>query len=265
MTSAYRQELAGQGNLPPENSVGLFSQGLDLVPGSYGLAGESVTAAIERLRPKLPSLLAARLVKLTLNPGSSRLQLDVTMKPETGNQVLASAFTVRGRDNPPPPARPGIEQIPLNTAIQFQIQNREPRDLYLSVLVIDALGDMSVIFPNQWTAATEATLLQAGQTLLLPDGNRDNFRLVTQAPRGSTEVLIVASSNPLDQALRALQTVAAQSGVTRGPIGMSDPSIVIGDLIQDVGRGTRGTGPFPNVQPVSVTQLAALSMTFDVV
>ncbi|MBE7380823.1 MAG: caspase family protein [Leptolyngbya sp. SIO1E4] len=263
MTSDYRQDLAGQPDIPAENSLGLFSQGLDLVPGSYGNAGESIAAAVERLQPKLRSLLAARIVKLTLNPGSSRLNLSVTMAPEGGGQLVASAFTVRGSSTPPP--RPGIEQIPIDTAIQFQIQNQEPRDLYLSVLVIDATGEMAVIFPNQWTASTEATLLPAGQTLLLPNPNQDSFRLVTQAPQGTTEVLIVASSNPLDTALRALQGMATRSGVATGPVGIDDPTQIADNLIQDVSRQSQESNETLPVQPVSVTQLAALSITFDVI
>ncbi len=266
MTADYRQTFSGQVSLPPENSLGLFSQGLDLVPGSYGNGGEAIAAAVERLRPKLRSLLAARLVKLTLNPGSSRLNLQVTMVPETGGQILASSFTVRGQSAPPPPPRPGIQQLPVNTAIRFQIENLESRDLYLSVLVIDAAGEMAVIFPNQWTATTEATLLPANTTLSLPDASRDKFRLVTQEPKGTTEVLIVASSNPLDTALRALQAIATDTGVTRGPVGIADPTQVVQDLIRDVSRSaTPGNPPSTAVQPINVSQLAALSITFDII
>ena len=267
MTAANRQELADQPGLPAEGSLGLFSQGLDLVPDSYGNPEETVTAAIERLRPKLRSLLAARLIKLTLNPGSSRLNLNVTMIPEAGNQVLANAFTVRGTaspqaDNAPTP-RPGVDQIPLGTGIQFQVDNQENRDLYLSVLVIDATGGMSVIFPNQWTATVESTLLPAGASLMLPDLSRDRFRLVTQPPVGTTEVLIVASSNPLNNALQGLQVIADDTGVSWGPLGVDDPTAVVDGFLQDV-SGMRGSDT-STVQPVSVTQLAALSITFDVV
>jgi hypothetical protein len=263
MTGDVRQILAGQLNLPVEGSVGLFSQGLEWVPGSFGVAGESVPAAVERLRPKLRSLLAARTVKLILNPGSSRLNLTVTMIPETGNQVLASAFTVRSRATAPPPSRPGVEQLPLNTAIRFEIENLEVADLYLSVLVIDAVGDMAVVFPNQWTTDITATLLPAQTKLLLPDPSRDNFRLVTQEPKGATEVLIIASSQPLETSLRALQTIAATNDVSRGPVELPDPNPVVRDLLADVSRGT--PGGTSTVQPVNASQLAALSITFDII
>ena len=261
MTAEYRAELVEQADIPSEGSLGLFAPGLDLIPGSFSQPGESVERAIQRLRPKLRSLLAARLVKLTLNPGSSRLALQVTMAPIGGTQVVASAFTVRGTATTPPP-RSGIQQIALGTSIQFEIQNQENRDLYLSVLVIDATGEMAVIFPNQWTAATEVTRIGAGQTLRLPDPSRDSFRLVTQAPTGPTEVLVVASSQPLDNALRALQAVATRSGTASGPVAVADPTDVVSGLLTDV-SDTRGSGSRA-VQSVDASQLAALSVTFDV-
>ncbi|MEM6437102.1 MAG: DUF4384 domain-containing protein, partial [Cyanobacteria bacterium P01_D01_bin.115] len=255
MTAANRQELADQPGLPAEGSLGLFSQGLDLVPDSYGAPGETIAAAIERLRPKLRSLFAARLVKLTLNPGASRLKLDVAMIPEGGNQISANAFTVRSS---------GVEQIPLGTGIRFEIENQENRDLYLSVLVIDATSVMSVIFPNQWAAAVESMLLPAGARLTLPDPNRDSFQLVTQPPLGTTEVLIVASSTPLNTALQGLQAIADDTGVSRGPLGVDDPTPVIEGLLQDVSETSQGAGT-TTVRSVSVTQLAAFSITFEIV
>lgn len=263
LTTTNVQTLAAQPPVLAVGSIGLFSQGLDLVPDSFGHPDETVAAAVERLRPKLRSLLAARMVKLMLNSGSSRLNLQVSMMPESGAHILAKVFTIRGADSASPP-RPVGEQIPLNTGLRFQIENQENRDLYLSVLVIDAAGVMSVIFPNQWTAAVAATLLPAGQTLQLPDPQQDRFRLVTQPPQGMTEVLIVASSNPLSGALQGLQAIADESGVTRGPLSVADPSQVITRLLQDVGSG-REWVTSPAVQPVSVTQLAALSLTFEVV
>ncbi|MEM1310822.1 MAG: caspase family protein [Cyanobacteria bacterium P01_H01_bin.153] len=262
LTAAYRRELAGQPNLPAEGSIGLFSQGLDLVPDSYGYPDEAIDAAVERLRPKLRSLLAARTVKLVLNPSSSRLNLGVTMIPAAGNQLLASKFTLRGGNAPTAPQM-AANQIPLGTAIRFEIENRENRDLYLSVLAIDSAGEMAVIFPNQWAASIESTRLPASTTLQLPAPDLDSFRLVTQPPVGKTEVLIVASTNPMDKALQGLQALANERGFRDGPIPVIDPEAVIEDLLADVSN-TEETGNVPT-RAVSVTQLAALSITFEVI
>ncbi len=266
-------QKAGIQNLPPVDSVGLFSPGLDIVPGSFGAAGESVTDAVIRLQAKLKSLLAARIVRLTLNTNSSRLNVAVSMTPAgRDTQLIASTFAVRGRGqaiaaNPRPVSDP--KRLPLETAIQFHITNNEPRDLYVSVLVIDSTGEMAVIFPNQWTATSEVMKVAAGQTLRLPEPEKDRFKLVTQEPRGTTEVLIIASSTPLGNALKALQGVASRSGQSRGPVALSDPTEVIGSMLDDLDAGTRSSGrnssPGKGVRSVDTTQLAALSITFEVV
>lgn len=264
MTAEYRNQLTGT-DIPVLNSVGLFSQGLDLIPGSYGMANESVVDAVERLRGKLRSLLAARLVKLTLNTSTSRLNLMVTMTPEgQSNQLVASAFTVRGVSNSPQPTRPGIQQVAVGTGVEFNLQNNEAHDLYLSVLQIDSAGDIAVLFPNQWTASADVTRLNAGQRMLLPDPSQDGFRLVAQDPKGATEILIVASTTPLDNALRALRDLATQSGTTRGPIALGTPVEVVGDLLNDLST-TRGSAQPNAVNTVDTRQMAALSITFDVI
>jgi hypothetical protein len=287
MTAAYRTELAGQpgrppGEIPAEGCLGLFAPGLDLIPGSFGSPEESVDGAMERLRPKLRSLLAARLVKLTLNPGSSRLAVEVMMRllNVRADNIVGSAFTVRSANSStnvigataPARSSSGSLQIPLGTSIQFEIQNKEGRNLYLSLLVIDATGEIAVLFPNQWAAAVDATLIRAGQTIQVPE-NSDSFRLITIEPKGPTEALFIVSSQPLNNALQALQRIATRSGTTSGPVAVADPTEVVDGLLSDIsstsrGSSSRGSGSTrgnASVQAVDVSQLAALSITFDVV
>ena len=80
--------------------------------------------------------------------------------------------------------------------------------------------------------------------------------------RSPSEVLVVASSQPLDNALRALQAVATRSGTASGPVAVADPTDVVSGLLTDV-SDTRGSGSRA-VQSVDASQLAALSVTFDV-
>ncbi len=270
MTDANRQTRSSS---PPVNSIGLFYPGLDWVPGSFGSAGESITSAIDRLQPKLKSLLAARIVKLILNPNSSRLNVAVAMNPAgQDGQLLASTFAVRGISQATFKAQPASSKnprtLPLGTSIQFRLTNNEPRDLYFSVLVIDSTGEMSVIFPNRWTASSDVMKVAAGQTLRIP-GAEAGFSLVTQEPKGATEVLIIASATPLGNALKALQGVASRGGQSRGPVTLSEPTEVVGNLLDDLGaesHGSRGVASSSNgTRTVNASQLAALSITFEVV
>lgn len=284
MTPAYRQQLQATAALPEVESLGLFSPSLELIPNSFGKKAESVTEAITRLRPKLQSLLAARIVKTTLNTNSSRLNIVVSMRPEGTGEIIASAFTIRGglgkntTSNTATPAVPlNSQKLPLGTPVQVQIVNNETNPLYLSVLVIDPTGEISVIFPNQWAAASAVTLVAAGQTLLIPDPSKDRFRLVTQEPKGVAEMLILASRSPLRKALQTIRAIAAARDNNRsGPVTLeaslqqNQPTEVIDNLLEDLNTGTRSApatsaSNSSQVQNLDTTQLAALSISFEVI
>jgi len=273
LTPQYQAQLPGLASvkLPPVGSLGLFSPGLEPIPGAFGLANEAIAPALERLRPKLRALLAARLVKLTLNANAARLQVGVSMTVMGSQQIIAQEFTLRG-SGPSPLTRQlspvaAIPRIPVNQSVQIQIQNQERRELYFSVLVINSTGEMTVLFPNQWTADAATTRVAAGSTLQIPNPATDTFKLVTQPPTGATEVLIIASSIPFGRALKALQAIASRGGQTRGPVGLAEPIEVVGDLLADLSQtrsvdGARGSSA---TRFVDTTQTAALALTFEVV
>ncbi|HAJ62502.1 MAG TPA: peptidase C14, caspase catalytic subunit p20 [Cyanobacteria bacterium UBA8543] len=278
MTDAYYQDLQRQriAKLPPIGSIGLFSPGLELIPDSFGAAGETVTAAVNRLQAKLKSLLAARLVKLILNPDSSRLNVTAAMSREDQKEVIASTFTVRGSSigkgspsNQPPQVLPAdASKLPLGTRVQFRINNNEPRDLYISILVIDPTGEISVIFPNQWVVTDDVMRVKAGQMIQIPNPQDDSFTLVAQEPKGVAEVLIIASATPMSKALQALRDVAVRGGSRRGPVTPNEPTQVIGNLLDDLDEGTRGSrtqGQNQGVKSVNTSQMAAMSITFEVI
>jgi hypothetical protein len=286
MTPAYRQQLqpTQAANLPEIGSLGLFSPALELIPDSFGSKDEAIATAVTRLRPKLQSLLAARIVKTTLNSNSSRLNVVASMQPEGRDAVIASSFTVRGSldkgtpiNQTVPAGSSSSQRLQLGTPVQIVVTNNEKTDLYLSVLVIDPTGEISAIFPNQWTAGDRVTLVGAGQTLKIPDPNTDSFRLVTQAPKGVAEVLILASRTPLSKALKALQSVAAsRDNQTRGPVTLTtsgqsnEPVEVVNNVLDDLDEGTRGSASSSdpssgNERSIDTSQLAALSITFEVI
>ncbi|HBE19115.1 MAG TPA: peptidase C14, caspase catalytic subunit p20 [Cyanobacteria bacterium UBA11149] len=295
ITDAYRQALALQTgiNLPEIGSLGLFSPGLEVIPNSFGKKGETVTDAIKRLNSKLKSLLAAHIVKTILNPNSSRLNLVASMSPEGSASVIASTLTIRGSlnsgtSNERPSSVSAIAQkLPVGTSVQLQVTNQENSPIYLSVLAIDPTGEISVLFPNQWTAAVEVTLVEANQTLKIPDPEEDKFKLVVQEPKGVVEILILASRKPLRTALQAIQAVAKQRGVSRGVVNLSgdfnDPAVVIDGLLDDINAATTSNSPNsrgtvrsgasrntaarnrPPTRQVDTSQLAALSITFEAI
>lgn len=279
MTEAIRQDqlqVKPAKDVAPIGAIGLFTQGLDLIPGSFGSPNENVTDAITRLNAKLKSLLAVQIVKTTFNVDSSKLNISVAMSPEgQDNKLLAAVTPSRGVNKTtgqPKKIAPTItdaSRLPLETPVQFQVTNNESSNLYLSLIVIDPTGEMTVVFPNSWATTDDATVVTSAQTLLIPDQSKgDTFQLITQEPKGTIEVLIVASKKPLTQALLKLQQVASSENNSRGPVTLTEPVNVMDSLLDDLNQGgTRGTrgGLGAKARSIDTDELATMSITFEVI
>ncbi|NJS16237.1 MAG: DUF4384 domain-containing protein, partial [Nostocaceae cyanobacterium CSU_2_110] len=142
---------------------------------------------------------------------------------------------------PPVITENGIPKLPIGTQVAFELENQESVPLYVSILVIDAAGEMAVIFPNDWGVAEGATLLSAGEKRTIPSQN-DGFKLTVGEPLGMTEALIIASTSPLRTSLKALQGIAKRGGKTRGPIAPNEDEFldVTDKLLDDLDTATRG-------------------------
>lgn len=202
------------GPSPALGSFGLFTPSGERVPASFGAAGESVTAALERLQPKLSALLAGRLVKLLINATASPMAIAAVLmdkpplnkppvdKPPTSTPVFVPAQTFELRTISPPPIQ---AKVPIGTELQLQIQNQEAYPLYVTVLAIDATGVMTLLVPGP--SQTEPMRIEGGQTRQFPTAG---FSLVAQAPKGGSEVLILASPTAFGESLQALQSLTQQ-------------------------------------------------------
>ncbi|MGF1536142.1 MAG: caspase family protein [Elainellaceae cyanobacterium] len=295
MTPAYEAQQSDLvGEIPASGSLGLFLPGQDVLPNSFGAPGESIADAASRLRSKFSVLLASRLLKVLVNPGTSRLNVVASMRPVEGGNSVASAapLTVRGQrsitddESAAPAAIPenlpaDASRLPVGTVVELEVQNNEAEDLYIGIIVIDASGGMTVLFPTNWDAPIAAALVSPGQTLKLPDPSRDNFRLRLVEPTGIVEVLVIASKFELRDALRALGDIASTRGVSRGSALSQDDTVlsVVDSLLGDLDGGTRGTrggtrGPAAgrnfaqeymgsNTRSIGNDSLAAFSLAFE--
>ena len=275
VTKEYVQQLQQLHlkKLPAIGSVALFSPAADLIPGSDGAAGEPITDAITRLKAKLKSLLAARLVKLTLNTASSRLSVAAAMETVNGSAIQAEAFTVRGATVAPLSRSRGqatrsanAQRITPGTIVRFLVQNNETRDLYITVLLISVDGDLSVLSPLPGNE--EAPPIPAGQQIQVPDPDRGElYRFKIAGNSGVAEALVIASTTPLKRAIELLQTLAAEPGRNRGkPVELNkEPDMAIAALLTDLDEGTRGSTPAASdVSQIDTQQMAALSITFEI-
>jgi hypothetical protein len=278
MLPDYLQKLKKRGitDLPIENSIGLFSVGFDPIPGSFGAKDEAIDSAVNRLRTKFKLLLAARLLKLTLNASSSRLNIVASLTIADSNKaLLAQSFTVRGEQNSSQKnlniinsTTDSLAKIEIDKPVQISVENREKRDLYMGVLIFSPDGDIDIIFPL--SEDKNAALIRSGQSLQIPNNTQiqAGIKLSFGKPLGMAEVLIVASTAPIDKALKPLQALAKEQRSQTRSISLvaEKAEDAIASLLDDLASGTRGTNqPSPDVRLFDTKTMAALSMSFEIV
>lgn len=248
VTSKHRSSTA------PLNSVALFSPSLEVIPDSFDQAGESLDAAIARLTPRLQGLLAAHLIRQTLNPSASQLNIAVSLHlQDQPNQTIARASTT---ERPAPRAQP----VRVKTPCQFQVSNQDNSPLYVLIALISPSGRFSIIFPNDYVSGDLTGEIAAQSQRLIPDPNQgESFRIAPPAP-GRGEALIVTSRTPLTNAYKRMRTLANESN--RTPIAIADQRGIdaIDDLLSDLTRQSNGAS-----YAIRTDDVATLSLSFEII
>ncbi|MDY6939147.1 MAG: caspase family protein [Cyanobacteriota bacterium] len=271
MTETIRQQLADDGERPPVGSLGLFNPGLDRsIADSFGPVDESIPEAIARLDTKLQALLALSLFQQVLNADASQLDVEVTMQKEGGIEV-DRIITRGGRDSSGTSADRArqIPQFIPGEVVEFAVKNNEADPLYVCVLLVVSDGTIIALFPQDPHAPEETYAVRRGETRTIPDFDLDGFRFRIGQMSGMAEVLVVASRDPLRNALRLLQSFAPRGN--RGPVrGSSD---IVDEFVKDFDSGTRGRGQSnlpievefgDNYTSIDMTRMAAFLMSFQI-
>lgn len=267
MTNNYLQLLQQQKveNLPAVGSIGLFTEGLQLVPQSFGTKQESITDAVCRLELKLKSFLASRLVQMTLNANSSQLDVEVSMNLiEQPNQTFAKVSTLKASNSRNSKPIYPDKKLPLNKLFQFKVKNNSSYNIYVAILAIDSAGGLEVILPYQENDLNENMFVASNDTLIVGDSKVVKLKA---EDTGSAEVLIIASRSPLDKAVKGLQRLAEElkrqeESQEKCLADRSQSFEVIGDLINDF-TGER-SGSITRTREVETSDIATLSFSFQV-
>ena len=184
---------------------------------------------------------------------------------EQPNQIFARISTLKARNN-----RPDSKQIypeknlPLNKLFQFQIKNNSPHSLYVMMLLIDSTGELTLIYPYQWTNLNREMLLASKDTLIIGEPKKLKLQAVE---KGLAEVLIIASRSSLDKAAYGLKRVeqelkVQESNQKKCLVDQTRGSQVIGDLINDL-SGER-SGKSAKAGEVETSNIATVSFSFEV-
>ncbi|MEL7334510.1 MAG: caspase family protein, partial [Cyanobacteria bacterium J06560_2] len=133
---------------PMLNSIGIFSPSqVPLLTHSFGPAGESIEAAIARLRPQFTSLHIGRMLALMVNGRTSQLNVGVEVE-YLGDRT--GTATRGGGENAiliPKRLETGVQQVQEGEQIKLTIKNDQPEDLHFGIVAIDSSGEVNVLYP----------------------------------------------------------------------------------------------------------------------
>ncbi|MEH2330827.1 caspase family protein [Nostoc sp.] len=258
---------------------GLFSLSGELISNATGEAGEAVKLTVQKLAPKLSTLLAAKLWRLTENQGSSRLALKTTLEiiNKISPSVIMQRETVRTfktetsiQKSLPTPI------VPIGSQMQYRVENQSDRPVYLILLGLNnnhtAIAFYSWETPQEPNTADTKPLLKEvviapGETLTLPQTNTAS-EWVISGPASECEHQLIFSTAPFDGTLAALNT-AKYSTAEEGPIGPLLNSLdVVQALLQDLHNAsafkTDINGTTADSHSLDVNNWASLSFSFQV-
>lgn len=253
-------------NVPALASIGLFSPSKErAIDDSFGIAGESADAAVERLKSKFKLLLASKVLQSLLNPQSSKLNVQVNIHPVgRAGETFGRAGTSRSGNTVATKAIDFSQKVKPGTNLQVSIKNSEKQDLYVGVLAIGSAGDMTLLYPLDYSAAEDASLVKSGDTLQVPRAGRDRFNFKVFGSSAAFDILVLASVQPLRNALKGLNQLRGERGVARA---IDDPQDTINGLLGDLTSATRTAGigiERTDVSTMDMNTLAALSVTIRV-
>ena len=227
MGEAYEQELSADGytDLPPVGTLSLFSPSLDPTPSSYGQVGENVASAVNRLKPQLKLLLVNKVLKALSKTSSSLPVSGEIFTVGGGPSVPLSGAEASGR------SLADIKPFEAGSKLRIRVTNSDPSEsLYLSCLVIDPAGKMTVVYPYEWDAPEDASLIPPDSEEIIPRPAEGKAFEVGGA--GFLEVMTITSTGSLRNALRGLQEIS-RSADGYVPVGGDDSLGFLGSLLSD--------------------------------
>ncbi|WP_298913754.1 caspase family protein [uncultured Nostoc sp.] len=269
--------FAKQQEIP--SHYGLFSLGGELIPNTTGEEGEAVKLTVQKLAPKLSTLLAAKLWRLTENQGSSRLALKATLEiiSEISPRVVMQRQTARTfktetsiKKSLPTPV------VPVGSQMQYRVENQSDRSVYLILLGLN--NNHTAIAFYSWnpqepnTADTKPLLQQVviapGETITLPQTNAAS-EWVISGLASECEQQLIFSTAPFSATLAALNTTK-YSTAEEQPIGpLLNPLDVAQALLQDLHNAsalkTEMNGTAADSYILDVNNWASFSFSFQIV
>ena len=238
------------GKLPVNSSssetYGLLSPAGVLFPHTMGKnANEAVSSAVRRLHPQLKTLLASKLLNLTINQNSSRLPVRISLEIKTNEiQSLIYKQTLGSKENPVNNAQQNpiflasqkdeklVIDIPVGSKISLKITNESQNDMYVLLLGINSSGKaMAYFFP-------EFSVISAGESNILSE-NSSPLKWVVNAAKGLGQLILICSQSPFNETLLKLYDSTPTKLDREEIVAIDEPVIISKTLLQDLHQGSK--------------------------
>ena len=247
-----------------QRRYGLFSLAQMLIPDTQGDGGEAVKVAVQRLTPQLKALQAGKLLRLTVNEGSSRLKVRAelaTLAPQA--RAVAQREPVRaGGDYRLEPlsgeseksANPHILSMSKSSRCLCILYNDSDRPVYFAVFCSDSAGRLSVIgTEGKDSVAGMSGPIAPGENLTVPAAGAILFEgfangWAVSGPIGLAETVIIFSESPFAQTLAAIEAEMQQTRDALPIRVLLNPLNVVRAVLEDLHAAS-----IPGVQKVGIS------------
>lgn len=232
---------------------GLFTLGGELIPDTLGEEGEALKVAVNRLAPKLRTLLAAKLWKLTQNEASSGLSVKVTLQAidKKFPRALIQRQTRRtfGMETSTKKVEnissPGIPIVNTGSKIRYRVENTGDRPLYLMLLGLNNNKNPIALYPwyqnedsqeNSSKTELQQVAIPPGESLVIP--KTTGFEWVMSGPDFWCETQVILSTSPFIETLAALNEGKHTSSENHRISPLLNPFEVAQALLQDLNQAS---------------------------
>ena len=264
-----RENLTGNG-WGNEGGYRLYSVGGVPIPNTAGVAFEAVKSAIGRLRSKLETLLAAKLLRLTVNEGSSRLSVSVTLESigqgdiQTVMQRATDSAWVRSQSSSVGEDPNPVPSIRIGSKIQYRLSRCGDGPIYVMVIGLSTGGNRIVLYLPEVNNSD----LWTGETFIFPEPDASGSWVVT-GPVGVAELQIICSTSPFNNTFEALKSQGYFFGERKAAVTLSNPLPIAHALLQDLHDASQVsatiTGSSFDVYALDVNAWATFSLIYQVV
>ena len=219
---------------------GLAAPGQDVLAGTGSLNDEAVKTAVQRLEPRLRSLLAIKLLSLLENATTTHLPLSMQIENATGGEVLVDYRAERALDrieNGVPSNSIPLVNLGLGQALRYHIQNLGDRALYGVLLAYEPSGSFSMGYPEALIPGGFAPL----QDWSIAPQYVGTLEGILPGLTPEINLVLVLSRSPLRRTLEAIGHSLGSGLAMLKPL--NDPLGVLQALVQDLQQASAETWP----------------------